>query len=116
MTVAVVAINFECLQLDRQFAERKRRHAARCEIESRTALRLGPAHVIRMLVCHEHEQEQCSTKEHGHLGCVARQASCLPSKTSETRRDARLPHRQDACAPISVSTSSNNSKPGTRPA
>ena len=44
-------------------------HAARCEIKSRTALRLGPMHVIGMLVFHE--LAQCSTKKHSHLGCAA---------------------------------------------
>src|SRR5436309_3438114 len=91
MTVAVVAINFECIQLNWQFTKRKWRYAARCEIESRAALRLGPMHVVRMLVCHE--QEQSSTKEHGHLGCVAAGHLACRAKTSETRRDTRLPHR-----------------------
>ena len=49
----VIAINFECLQLDWQFAERKRRYATRCEVEPRAALRLGeaPMHVVGVLVC-----------------------------------------------------------------
>src|SRR6266496_2192252 len=69
IAVAVVTIDFERLQMDWQFTEWKGRYAARSEIESRAALRLGPMHVVRMLMCHE--REQCSTKEHGHLGCGA---------------------------------------------
>ena len=38
--------------MDWQFSQRKRRHAARCEVEPRAALRLGPMHVIGMLVSH----------------------------------------------------------------
>ena len=53
VAIAVVAIDFELFQIDRKFAERKRRHAARCEIEPRTALRLRPMHVVRVLVSHE---------------------------------------------------------------
>src|SRR5438874_11229817 len=56
IAVAVVTVHFECLQMDWQFTERKGRYAARCEIESRAALRLGPMHVVRMLVCHERER------------------------------------------------------------
>src|SRR6478752_3995843 len=53
IVVSVVpAINFESFQIDWQFTKRKRSNAARCEIESRTALRLGPMHVIGMLVSH----------------------------------------------------------------
>src|SRR6478736_651154 len=49
----VAAINFECVQMDWQFTKRKRRYAARGEIEPRTALRFGPIHVIGMLVSHD---------------------------------------------------------------
>ena len=67
MAISVVAaVDFECVQFDWQFAERKWRYATCCEIEPRTALRLGPMHVVRVLV--RHERKQCSTKEHGHLG------------------------------------------------
>src|SRR5947209_5800124 len=51
--IAVGAIDFELLQIDRQFAKWKWRHAARCEIEPRAALRLRPMHVVRVLVSHE---------------------------------------------------------------
>src|SRR5258705_13192598 len=57
--IAVVAIDFELLQIDRQFAKWKWRHAARCEIEPRAALRLRPMHVVRVLVTHE--SVQCNT-------------------------------------------------------
>ena len=53
VAVAVVAVDFELLQINRQLAKRKWSHAARCEIEPRAALRLGPMHVIGMLVSHE---------------------------------------------------------------
>ena len=52
VAIAVVTIDFEFLQINRQLAKRKWSHAARCEIEPRTALRLGPMHVIGMLVSH----------------------------------------------------------------
>ena len=52
VAVAVVAVNLEVLQINRQLAKRKWSHAARCEIKSRTALRLRPMHVIGMLVSH----------------------------------------------------------------
>src|SRR2546426_1138055 len=70
MAIPVVAsIDFECLQVNWQFAQRKRRYATRCKIKSRTALCFGPMHVVGVLV--SHEQGQCSTKEHSHLGWVA---------------------------------------------
>src|SRR6516165_5455306 len=54
IAVAIVAaINFECVQMDWQFTKRKRRYAARGEIEPRTALRFGPIHVIGMFVSHD---------------------------------------------------------------
>src|SRR5262245_66357676 len=54
IAVAIVAaINFECIQGNWQFTKRKRRYAARGEIEPRTALRFGPIHVIGMLVSHD---------------------------------------------------------------
>ena len=52
VAVAVVTVDFEFLQINWQLAKRKWSHAARCEIEPRTALRLGPMHVIGMLVSH----------------------------------------------------------------
>ena len=61
IAVAVVAVNLEFLQVNRQLAKRKWSHAARCEIKSRAALRLRPLHVIGMLV--SHELAQCSTKK-----------------------------------------------------
>src|SRR5262244_633421 len=53
VAVAVVAVDLEFLQINWQLRKRKWSHAARCEIEPRTALRLGPMHVIGMLVLHE---------------------------------------------------------------
>src|SRR5207249_5545372 len=53
VAVAIVAVNFQLLQFDWQLAEWKWRHAARCEIEPRAALRLRPMHVVRVLVSHE---------------------------------------------------------------
>src|SRR5206468_6772747 len=53
VAIAVVAIDFELLQIDRQFAKWKWRHAARCEIEPHAALRLRPMDVVRVLVSHE---------------------------------------------------------------
>ena len=53
VAVIVVAINFEFHQVHRQFAKRKCGHATGCEIEPRAALRLGPMHVVRMLVSHQ---------------------------------------------------------------
>src|SRR5882762_8585197 len=92
MAIPVVAvIDFECLQVNRQFAQRKRRYATRCKIKSRTALRFGPMHVVGMLV--SHEQGQCSTKEHSHLGWVAdRRLGCRakhlkPGETPGCRTD-----------------------------
>src|SRR6476646_1004307 len=52
VAVAIVAVDFEFLQINRQLAKRKWSHAARCEIEPRAALRLGPMHVIGMLMSH----------------------------------------------------------------
>src|SRR5213075_1489333 len=77
IAVAVVTINFQCIQLNWQFTKRKRRYAAGSEIESRAALRLGPMHIVRMLMCHElvqcntNNQTSRRTKEHGHLGWEA---------------------------------------------
>src|SRR5436309_9438955 len=59
VAIAVVAVDFELLQIDRQFANWKWRHAARCEIEPRAALRLRPVHVVRVLV--SHGSVQCNT-------------------------------------------------------
>src|SRR2546429_9990206 len=56
IAVVVVTIDFECLQMDWQFTERKGRYAARSEIESRAALRLGPMHVLRMFGGHQRER------------------------------------------------------------
>ena len=53
IAVAVVTVDFELLQINRQLAKRKWSDATGCEIEPRTALRLGPMHVIGMLVSHE---------------------------------------------------------------
>ena len=53
VAVAIVTVNFELREVDWQFAERTRRYAARREIEPCAALRLGPMHVIGMLVSHE---------------------------------------------------------------
>ena len=54
IAVAVIAsINFECVKMDWQFTKRKRRYAARGEIEPRTAPRFGPIHVIGMFVSHD---------------------------------------------------------------
>src|SRR5580765_2757394 len=52
VAVAVVTVDFELLQINRQLAKRKWSHVARCEIEPRRSLRLGPMHVIGMLVSH----------------------------------------------------------------
>src|SRR5882724_5730252 len=57
--IAVVAIDFELLQIDRQFAKWKWRHAARCEIEPRATLRLRPMHVVRVLVSHATVRKSC---------------------------------------------------------
>ena len=67
IAIAVVAVNFELLQINRQLPKSKRRHTARREIERRAALRLGPMHVVRMLV--SHKWKQCSTKEQDHPVC-----------------------------------------------
>ena len=53
VAIVVSAIYFQVLQIHRQFMRRKRRHAARGEIEPCAALRLRPMHVVRMLVSHE---------------------------------------------------------------
>src|SRR6266487_962013 len=53
IAIAVVAVNFERLQVHPQLAKRKWRDATRREIEPCTALRFGPMHVIGMLVSHE---------------------------------------------------------------
>ena len=52
IAIAVVAVNFERLQIHWQFAKRKWRDAAGREIEPCAALRLGPIHVIGMFVSH----------------------------------------------------------------
>ena len=67
IAIAVVAVNFELLQINRQLPKSKMRHTARREIERRAALRLGPMHVVRMLV--SHKWKQCSTKEQNHPVC-----------------------------------------------
>src|SRR4029077_53220 len=66
VAIAVGAIEFEFLQINRQLAKKKWRHAARCEIEPRAALRLGPMHVIGMLVSHE-------------LSSVTRRSTAIPA-------------------------------------
>ena len=53
VAVAVVAVDFEFLKIHWQVAKRKWRHAARCKIEPCAAPRLGPMHVIGLLVSHE---------------------------------------------------------------
>src|SRR5215467_7127254 len=49
--------------MDWQFAERKRRYAARCKVESRMAVRLGPMHVIGMLVSHDRDRSESGNQE-----------------------------------------------------
>src|SRR6516225_5566184 len=59
VAVAVVTVDFELLQINRQLVQRKRADAARREIEPRTALRFGPMHVIGMPVSHATTRGSC---------------------------------------------------------
>src|SRR2546423_11942084 len=63
IAIAVVAVNFELLQINRQLPKSKMRHTARREIERRAALRLGPVHVIGMLVSHGGDRSESGNQE-----------------------------------------------------
>src|SRR5439155_24617869 len=84
IAVVVVTIDFECLQMDWQFTERKGRYAARSEIESRAALRLGPMHVVRMFVCHK--RERSLTVKGEKLELMHRPFSPLPLRKGRALR------------------------------
>src|SRR5206468_9635345 len=93
VTVTILPVNFELLQIDRQFAKRKWGNTARREIETRTTLRLRPMHVVGMLV--SHELVQCNTnnetsrqvKKHSHCMFLAPKAlsSYEPGATPQGR-------------------------------
>src|SRR5436309_10705115 len=90
VAITVVAIDFELLQIDRQFAKWKWRHAARCEIETHAALRLRPMHVVRVLV--SHESVQCNTAiltvgTGGILSATGRTRCGEPAEKILTERD-----------------------------
>ena len=53
VAITVVAVDFEFFQIYWQFVESKCADAAGGEIEPGAALRLGPMHVVGMLMSHE---------------------------------------------------------------
>ena len=63
IAVVICTINFELLQIHWQFAKRKWRDAAGCKIEPRATLRLGPMHVIGLLVSHDNGRSESGNQE-----------------------------------------------------
>ena len=63
IAVAVVAVDFELLQIYRQVSKRKWHDAARCKVEPRAAPRFGPMHVIGMLVFHDNGRSESGNQE-----------------------------------------------------
>src|SRR5438309_4860731 len=75
IAIAIGAVNFELLQINRQLPKSKMRHPARRKIVSHTALRLRPVHIIGMLLSHGWRSV---ARRSTAILAVAPQASCLP--------------------------------------
>src|SRR6476620_8471150 len=107
----VAAINFECVQMDWQFTKRKRRYAARGEIEPRAALRFGPIHVIGMLVSHDSFILVLTLML---VLLLVLQANISITRAMTRRRTIQLRLRRDVNSLVRIF--SKNKKPAARPA